>query len=216
MSKHITVMLVDDHAVVRAGYRMLLTQSGSIDVICEAATGEEACQQYLTSRPRVVVMDLNLPGIGGLAATRRILARDSSARILIFSMYDEMVYVNRALEAGAKGYITKSCSPDLLVDAVMRIGRNEIMVEPDLAQRLVMQRFSKEEDTSSLLNVLSAREFDVFCLLARGYSTREAADELKLSFKTVSNYASLIKDKLNVQTIADLVLLAYQHGIIQR
>ena len=185
-------MLVDDHAVVRAGYRMLLTQSGSIDVICEAATGEEACQQYLTSQPRVVVMDLNLPGIGGLAATRRILARDSSARILIFSMYDEIVYVNRALEAGAKGYITKSCSPDLLVDAVMRIGRNETMVEPDLAQRLVMQRFSKEEDTSSLLNVLSAREFDVFCLLARGYSTREAADELKLSFKTVSNYASLI------------------------
>lgn len=216
MSNHITVMLVDDHAVVRAGYRMLLTQSGSIDVICEAATGEEACQQYLTSQPRVVVMDLNLPGIGGLAATRRILARDSSARILIFSMYDEIVYVNRALEAGAKGYITKSCSPDLLVDAVMRIGRNETMVEPDLAQRLVMQRFSKEEDTSSLLNVLSAREFDVFCLLARGYSTREAADELKLSFKTVSNYASLIKDKLNVQTIADLVLLAYQHGIIQR
>lgn len=216
MSNHITVMLVDDHAVVRAGYRMLLTQSGSIDVICEAATGEEACQQYLTSQPRVVVMDLNLPGIGGLAATRRILARDSSARILIFSMYDEIVYVNRALEAGAKGYITKSCSPELLVDAVMRIGRNETMVEPDLAQRLVMHRFSKEEDASSLLNVLSAREFDVFCLLARGYSTREAADELKLSFKTVSNYASLIKDKLNVQTIADLVLLAYQHGIIQR
>lgn len=209
-------MLVDDHAVVRAGYRMLLTQSGSIDVICEAATGEEACQQYLAWQPRVVVMDLNLPGIGGLAAIRRILARDSSARILIFSMYDEIVYVNRALEAGAKGYITKSSAPDLLVDAVMRIGRNETMVEPELAQRLVMQRFSREEDTTSLLNVLSAREFDVFCLLARGYSTREAADELKLSFKTVSNYASLIKDKLNVQTIADLVLLAYQHGIIQR
>ena len=211
-----TVMLVDDHAVVRAGYRLQLSQSDGIDVLCEAETGEEACQLYLECQPRVVVMDLNLPGIGGLAATRRILARDPSAKVLIFSMYDEIVYVNRALEAGAKGYITKSCAPDLLVEAVMRIGRNETMVEPDLAQRLVMQRFSKEEDTSSLLNVLSAREFDVFCLLARGYSTREAADELKLSFKTVSNYASLIKDKLNVQTIAELVLLAYQHGIIQR
>lgn len=216
MKSHMTVMLVDDHAVVRAGYRLLLSQSDGIDVLCEAETGEEACQLYLECQPRVVVMDLNLPGIGGLAATRRILARDPSAKVLIFSMYDEIVYVNRALEAGAKGYITKSCAPDLLVEAVMRIGRNETMVEPDLAQRLVMQRFSKEEDTSSLLNVLSAREFDVFCLLARGYSTREAADELKLSFKTVSNYASLIKDKLNVQTIAELVLLAYQHGIIQR
>jgi len=216
VKSHMTVMLVDDHAVVRAGYRLLLSQSDGIDVLCEAETGEEACQLYLECQPRVVVMDLNLPGIGGLAATRRILARDPSAKVLIFSMYDEIVYVNRALEAGAKGYITKSCAPDLLVEAVMRIGRNETMVEPDLAQRLVMQRFSKEEDTSSLLNVLSAREFDVFCLLARGYSTREAADELKLSFKTVSNYASLIKDKLNVQTIAELVLLAYQHGIIQR
>jgi two-component system, NarL family, invasion response regulator UvrY len=216
MKSPITVMLVDDHAVVRAGYRMLLTQSESIDVLCEAETGEEACQLYLEWQPRVVVMDLNLPGIGGLAATRRILARDSSAKILIISMYDEIVYVNRALESGAKGYVTKSCTPDLLVEAVMRIGRNETMVEPALAQRLVMQRFTKEEDTSSLLNVLSAREFDVFCLLAQGYSTREAAEELKLSFKTVSNYASLIKDKLNVQTIAELVLLAYQHGIIQR
>lgn len=216
MKSPVTVMLVDDHAVVRAGYRMLLTQSENIDVLCEAETGEAACQLYLECHPRVVVMDLNLPGIGGLAATRRILTRDSSARILIISMYDEIVYVNRALESGAKGYITKSCPPDLLVEAVMRIGRNETMVEPALAQRLVMQRFIKEEDTSSLLNVLSAREFDVFCLLAQGYSTREAAGELKLSFKTVSNYASLIKDKLNVQTLAELVLLAYQHGIIQR
>lgn len=215
MNSHITVMLVDDHAVVRAGYRMLLTQSENIDVLCEAETGEEACQLYLEWQPRVVVMDLNLPGIGGLAATRRILARDPSAKVLIFSMYDEIVYVSRALEAGAKGYITKGCAPDLLVEAVTQVGRNETMVEPELAQRLVMQRFSKEEDTSSLLNVLSAREFDVFCLLAQGYSTREAAEELKLSFKTVSNYASLIKDKLNVQTIAELVLLAYQHGIIK-
>lgn len=215
MNNRITVMLVDDHAVVRTGYRMLLTQSENIDVLCEAETGEEACQLYLTWQPRVVVMDLNLPGIGGLSATRRILARDPSAKVLIFSMYDEVVYVSRALEAGAKGYITKSCAPDLLVEAVMQIGRNETMVEPALAQRLVMQRFTKDADISSLLNVLSAREFDVFCLLAQGYSTREAAEELKLSFKTVSNYASLIKDKLNVHTIAELVLLAYQHGIIK-
>ncbi|GAB6046717.1 response regulator transcription factor [Methyloparacoccus murrellii] len=215
MSQRITVMLVDDHAVVRTGYRMLLGQSARIDVLCEAENGEAACQLYQEWQPQVVVMDLNLPGIGGLAAARRIIGRDPSARILIFSMYDEPVYAARALEAGAKGYITKSSTPAMLVDAVLRVARNETLVEPEIAQRLVTRRFSKEESSAFALDVLSAREFDVFCLLARGYSTRQAADELKLSFKTVSNYASLIKDKLNAQTNADLVLIAIQHGLIQ-
>lgn len=214
MSQRITVMLVDDHAVVRTGYRMLLGQSARIDVLCEAENGEAACQLYQEWQPQVVVMDLNLPGIGGLAAARRIIGRDPSARILIFSMYDEPVYAARALEAGAKGYITKSSTPAMLVDAVLRVARNETLVEPEIAQRLVTRRFSKEESSAFALDVLSAREFDVFCLLARGYSTRQAADELKLSFKTVSNYASLIKDKLNAQTNADLVLIAIQHGLI--
>lgn len=208
-------MLVDDHAVVRAGYRMLISQSDKIDVVCEAASGEEACQLYIEKKPRVVVMDLNLPGIGGLSATRRILSRDPSARVLIFSMYDEIVYVNRALEVGAKGYITKSSAPELLIEAVLRMGNNETYIENDLAQRLVSQRYSTDNAATSVLNALTAREFDIFCLLARGYSTRQAANELKLSFKTVSNYSSLIKEKLNVQTNADLVLLAVLHGIVQ-
>jgi DNA-binding NarL/FixJ family response regulator len=123
--------------------------------------------------------------------------------------------VNRALETGAKGYITKSSAPELLVEAVLRTSNNETYIEPELAQRLVAQRYSKEDDSTSVLNTLTAREFDVFCLLARGYSTRQAADELKLGFKTVSNYASLIKEKLNVGTNADLVLIAIQHGIVQ-
>jgi DNA-binding NarL/FixJ family response regulator len=216
MSSKITVMLVDDHAVVRAGYRMLLAQSGPIEVVCEAASGEEACQYYQERQPRVVVMDLNLPGIGGLAATRRIIGRDPAAKILIFSIHDELVYVIRSLEAGAKGYITKSCAPDLLVDAVIRIARNETLIEPAIAQKLAIQHCSGQQPNAATLDILSAREFDVFCLLAKGYSTREAAGELKLGIKTVSNYASLIKDKLNVHTTADLVRLAYQHGLIQR
>ena len=215
MSSKITVMLVDNHAVVRAGYRMLLAQSGSIEVVCEAASGEEACQYYQERQPRVVVMDLNLPGIGGLAATRRIIGRDPAAKILMFSIHDELVYVIRSLEAGAKGYITKSCAPDLLVDAVIRIARDETLIEPEIAQKLAMQRYPSDERQTTL-DILSAREFDVFCLLAKGYSTREAAGELKLGVKTVSNYATIIKDKLNVHTTAELVRLAYQHGLIQR
>jgi DNA-binding NarL/FixJ family response regulator len=214
MNPKITVMLVDDHAVVRAGYRLLLSQTANIEVVCEAARGEEACQHYLDHRPKVTVMDVNLPGIGGLAAVRRITGRDPAAKILMFSIHDELVFVSRALEAGAKGYITKSCAPELLVEAVVRIAGDETFLEPDIAQKLAFQSVARTESRAAL-NTLSAREFDVFCRLAKGLSTREVAEELQLGYKTISNYASLIKDKLNVNTTAELVRLAYQHGVIK-
>lgn len=214
MNPKITVMLVDDHAVVRAGYRLFLSQTGNIEVVCEAARGEEACQYYLDYRPEVTVMDLNLPGIGGLAALRRIVARDPAAKALMFSIHDELMYVTRALEAGAKGYITKSCAPELLVEAVVKIAADETFLEPDIAQKLAYQSVARNESQVAL-NTLSAREFDVFCLLAKGLNTREVAEELQLGYKTVSNYASLIKDKLNVNTTTELVRLAYQYGVIK-
>ncbi|MGZ8218431.1 response regulator [Methylomagnum sp.] len=214
MSAKITVMLVDDHAVVRAGYRLLLSQTGKIDVVCEAARGEEACQFYLDYQPDITVIDLNMPGIGGLGALRRILGRDPSAKVLMFSIHDELVYVARALEAGAKGYITKSCAPEMLVDAVARIAAGDTFLEPGLAQKLAFQSVARNDSLVSL-NSLSAREFDVFCLLAKGLNTREAAEELQLSYKTVSNYASLIKDKLKANSTAELVRLAYQFGVIK-
>lgn len=214
MNPKIAVMLVDDHAVVRAGYRMLLSQTGNIEVVGEAARGEEACQLYQDRRPDVTVMDLNLPGIGGLAALRRIIGRDPAARVLMFSIHDELVYVARSLEAGARGYITKSCPPEMLVEAVARIAGGETFMEPGLAQKLAFHNISRD-DALVALNSLSAREFDVFCLLAKGLNTREAAEELQLSFKTVSNYASLIKDKLDVSSTVELVRLAYQFGVIK-
>jgi two-component system, NarL family, invasion response regulator UvrY len=212
-SEKISVMLVDDHAVVRAGYRLLLSQSDHIEVVQEAERGEEACQYYAEVRPDVIVMDLSLPGIGGLAAIRRICGRDPQAKVLAFSMHDEPLYVLRAIEAGAKGYITKSCAPDTLVEAVGRIAAGDNYIEPEIAQRLAMQTLSGTDAT--LLNSLSAREFDVFCLLARGYTTREVADELSLGYKTVANYATLIKNKLNVNTSAEMARLAFQHGIFK-
>jgi two-component system invasion response regulator UvrY len=215
MKPKITVMLVDDHAVVRGGYRLFLSQTRNIDVVCEAARGEEACQLYLDHRPDVTVMDLNLPGIGGLAALRRIIGRDPAAKALMFSIHDELVYVARSLEAGAKGYITKSCAPEMLVEAVARIAAGDTFLEPGLAQKLAFQSVSRDDAALVALNSLSAREFDVFCLLAKGLNTREAAEELQLSFKTVSNYASVIKDKLNVTSSVELVRLAYQFGVIK-
>lgn len=204
----ISVMLVDDHSVVRAGYRSFLNDTAGIQVVCEAATGEEACLRYQEFEPHVVVMDLNLPGIGGLAATRRLIARDPEARILIFSMYDEMVYVHRALDAGAKGYITKSGEPDLLVQALMAVARNQTFIEPEIAEKLAVERGSIPLGGTSILSALSAREFDVFCLLARGHTTREIAEQLKIGLKTAANYATSIKTKLNVRNHGELVRLA--------
>jgi len=214
MNPKITVMLVDDHAVVRAGYRLLLSQSENIEVVCEAERGEEACQYYSESQPNVIVMDLSLPGIGGLASIRRISSRDPGARILVFSIHDELVYVRRALEAGAKGYITKSSAPETLVEAVKKVASGETYVEPEIAQKLLVQTITGK-DVSTDLNSLSAREFDVFCLLAKGYTTREVADELRLSYKTVGNYTTLIKNKLNVSTTAEMARLAYQYGLLK-
>ncbi|MDD2769506.1 MAG: response regulator transcription factor [Methylococcus sp.] len=214
MKPKITVMLVDDHAVVRAGYRLLLSGTQNIEVVSEAERGEEACQLYADARPDVIVMDLSLPGIGGLASIRRIRTRDASARILVFSIHDELIYVVRALEAGARGYITKSCAPEILVEAVARIASGESFLEPEIAQRLAMQTLGGAE-AATALNTLSAREFDVFLLLAKGYTTREVAEELRLGYKTVANYSTLIKSKLGVNTTAEMARLAYQNGIFK-
>jgi two-component system, NarL family, invasion response regulator UvrY len=214
MRGKISVMLVDDHAVVRAGYRLLLSQTDNIRVICEAERGEEACEQYLEFRPQVVVMDLSLPGIGGLASVRRLISRDPTAKILMFSIHDEPVYVVRSLEAGAKGYITKSCAPEVLVEAVLRIAGGNTYLETEIAQTLAVQKVTKTESNAGL-NSLSAREFDVFCLLARGLTTREVAEELRLGYKTVANHTTLIKHKLNLNTTAEMARLAYHFGLIE-
>lgn len=210
----ISVMLVDDHAVVRAGYRLLLSQTGNIAVVSEAARGEEACQLYVDVQPDVVVMDINLPGIGGLASIRRILSRDPNARILAFSVHDETLYVSRSLEAGARGYVTKSCAPEILIEAVLKVARGATYIDPDIAQRMVVQS-ATGSDPATLLSSLSAREFDIFLLLVKGRTTREVADELCLSYKTVANYICLVKDKLNVNTTAEMTRMAYEHGILK-
>jgi len=212
MANPITVLLVDDHAVVRAGYRLLLSGSAGIGDVLEADSGEAAYSQYLALRPDIVVMDLSLPGNSGLAAIRRIVSRDPEAMILVFSMHDEPVYVTRALEAGARGYITKSSEPDMLIEAVYRVFRGELFIEPEMARRIDPDSPGAKE--VSPLARLSAREFEVFSLLAKGRTTHEAAQVLCLSIKTVANYNTLIKAKLKVKTSAELTRLAYRYGVL--
>ncbi|MBF6649725.1 MULTISPECIES: response regulator [unclassified Methylobacter] len=213
MKEKIKVILVDDHAVVRAGFRLLLSSVDHIDVVAEAERGEQACQLYLDKKPDVIVLDLSMPGIGGLESIRRILLRDSAAKILVFSVHDEAVYVNRALAAGAKGYITKNTAPAILVEAIEKIAAGETYIEQGLRESLPER--NKDSDYRALIDSLSAREFDVFRLLAKGLTMHKISDELCLGYKTVANYGTQIKSKLKVSTTAELAHIAMVLGIMK-
>ena len=213
MADKINVLLVDDHAVVRTGYKTYLSLSEKVGMIYEADRGEMACQLYIQYRPDIVVMDLSMPGFGGFESIRRLVGRDPSCKILVFSIHNELVYVSRAIKAGAKGYITKNSTPETLVTAVCQIAKGGTYVEPGLAQQLAIN-IASEQDESDLLKQLSPREFDVFCLLANGYTTRRAAEKLCLSYKTVCNHSTIIKEKLGMETVAEMTLLASRQGII--
>lgn len=212
MSDVIKVMLVDDHAVVRAGYQMLLKNSPDLEVIAEADSGEEAYRLHSTHQPDVIVMDLSLPGISGLETIKRIHSRDSKTKILVFSMHEETIFVEQALQAGASGYITKSSDPQLLVEAIKKLSNGDKYIDPELAQQLAIEK-SRGQD--SPLSDFSAREFEIFCMLAEGLNTSEVAKKLSLSYKTVANYSTQIKTKLDVATVADIARIAIRYNIIQ-
>ena len=206
------VLLVDDHAVVRAGYRLLLQHEPDVEVVAEADSGESACRHYADLSPDVVVMDLTLPGIGGLEAIKRIRMRDPKAKILVFSMHEEPMFVEQALAAGASGYVPKSSAPETLVAAVRQVAAGGRYLDHGLEQRLAFDRVRGHD---SPLMQLSTREFEVFCLLAEGASSTDIARRLSLSPKTVANYSTQLKSKLNVGSVAEFARLAIRHGIIR-
>ncbi len=210
----ITAILVDDHAVVRAGFRLLLSTGDKIEVVGEASRGEQALQLYQEYRPDIVVMDLSMPGIGGLETIRRLLQRDNQALILVFSVHHEQVYVSRALHAGAKGYITKNSAPEILTEAIDAIVRGECYVEQGLLKK--PPESANTRDYHAILSEFSPREFDVFRLLAEGMTAQKVADQLCLGHKTVANYATQIKKKLQVDTTTELAHIAVNLGMLQR
>lgn len=206
-----SVLLVDDHAVVREGYRRLLERTADLVVIGEAANGEEAYRLFGELNPRVVVMDISLPGIGGIEAARRILARDPSARILMFSVHEDVVFSSRALQTGARGYVTKSSAPEVLVEAVRLVAAGKLYISHDMAQELAVQMVPGQHNP---LHALSAREFEVFRLLVAGHRIEEIARILSLSTKTVANYQSSIRQKLDVSNTAQVVRIALSQGLL--
>ncbi len=219
MNNKIKVILVDDHAVVRAGFRMLLSTDDSIEVIAEADRGEAACQLYLEKQPDVMVLDLSMPGIGGLETLRRICNRNSDAKVLVFSVHDERVYVDRAMNAGAKGYITKQAHPEILIAAIKKIAGGETYIEQGLIRPddvvLSENLETNEADYKSIIGSLSPREFDIFLLLAKGLTAHKIADELCLGYKTVANYGTQIRSKLNVSSVAELAHIAIGSGVMK-
>ena len=215
MNTPINIILVDDHAIVRAGFRMLLATEDSINVIAEAERGEQACQLYIELQPDVMVMDLSMSGIGGLEAIRRICHRDSNAKILVFSVHDESVYIDRAINAGAKGYISKNAHPDILIEAIQRVAAGSLYIEHGLLKLSSEHLISDETDYKAIIESLSAREFDVFLLLAKGYTAHKIADELCLGYKTIANYGTQVKSKLKVSTVAELVHIAILLGMMK-
>jgi DNA-binding NarL/FixJ family response regulator len=219
MKNRIKVMLVDDHAVVRAGFRMLLSTEDTIAVIAEAERGEQACRLYLEKQPDVMVLDLSMPGIGGLETIRRICNRDSHAKILVFSVHHEKVYVDRAMNAGAKGYITKHAHPEILIAAIQKIADGEVYIEQDLIRQGGELSSESHEacdtDYKTIIESLSGKEFDVFLLLAKGLTAHKIADELCLGYKTVANYGTQIRSKLKVSSVAELAHIAIGLGMMK-
>jgi DNA-binding NarL/FixJ family response regulator len=214
MNNKIKVILVDDHAVVRAGFRLLLDTSETIEVIAEAERGEQAVQLVQNNLADVMVMDLSMPGMGGLEAIRRISERNNQIKILVFSVHDEQVYVNRALQAGAKGYITKNSAPNILSEAIQQIANGDRYIEVGLIRNSGQQH--SEITSQKVIDDLSPREFDVFLLLAKGLTVHKIADELCLGYKTIANYSTQIKKKLQVSTIAELAHIAISLELINR
>ena len=212
MTEKIKIILVDDHAVVRAGFRMLLATSEAIEVISEASRGEEVIGQYVNLKPDVVVMDLSMPGLGGLETMHRIVQRDASAKILVFSVYHQRVYINRALNAGAKGYITKNSAPEILIEAIVTIMQGHNYIEQGLIK--ISNSIKSHSDYQAIIHQFSPREFDVFRMLAQGMSVHKIADELCLGYKTIANYATQIRKKLQVDTLIELAHIAEDFGLM--
>ena len=211
MTEKIKVLLVDDHAVVRAGFRLLLSSDENISVVAEAERAERALNLYAEFQPDIVITDLSMPGIGGLELIRRLKQRDENVKVLVFSIHDEAVYVERAMNAGAMGYITKNSAADIMLEAIYMIAADSLYVEAGLISEhnLTTQVLTPQ----TVLNGLSVREFDIFCLLAKGLTAHEIAEQLCLSYKTIANYSTQIKNKFNVSSVVELAHIAIALGL---
>ena len=209
---NLNVLLVDDHSVVRMGFKMLIDSEKDMKVSAEAETGEDGIIKFQDIKPDVIVMDITMPGIGGLDAIERIIAKDKNAKILVLSAHEDSVHPKRVLSAGAIGYLTKRSAAEELINAIRTVGSGKKYIESSVAQQLAITQLSGENDPTE---VLSDREFEVFISLAKGKSTNEIADTMCLSPRTVGTHLYNIKQKLNANNSAEIALIAIRCGLLE-
>ena len=211
MSDDRRILLVDDHAIVCEGYRSLLHKQEGLRVVATAPDAREAYRLYKAMMPDLVIMDLTMPGMGGIEATRRIRAWDHAARVLVLTMHQSAAYAVQAFRAGARGYVTKSSAPETLVSAVFDVLAGRTALSADIDHALALNRLG---EIRMAAEILSPREFEVLRLLLSGQTSEGIADVLHISLKTVANMRTLIKCKLQVQSDIGLVRLALEQGLL--
>lgn len=207
---NVTVLLADDHAIVRMGFRILLEGAGAAQVR-EADSGESALALYEQAPPDVLVMDISMPGMGGLAALARLLVRAPDARVLMLSAYHESIVPMRALKAGALGYLSKRCQPDELVRAVRQVAQGRRYLDPELAQTVALANLTGDADPAS---TLTEKEMLVFLQLAQGRSVNAVAQDFHLSPSTVGTHLYHIKQKLNISNASEMTMVALRSGLL--
>ena len=207
----ISVVLADDHAVVRMGFKLLLQDTKDITVVGEAESGEEVIKLLNTLTADIIVMDLSMPGIGGLETISRVVSKDRSPKILILSAHEDAIHPKRSLKAGANGYLSKRGAPEELIKAIRQIHSGNMYIEPSIAQKVAMSQMGGE---TSPVEILSEREFDVFMALANGKTVNQIAETLHLSPRTVGTHLYNIKQKLNASNQTELALIAIKSGLI--
>ncbi len=209
----IKVLLVDDHELVRKGIRRLLEDSTGIKVVSEAGNGEEAFDEVKKHNPSVVLMDVNMPGIGGLEATRKLLQLDPSLKVIIVTIHTAEPFPTKLLEAGASGYLTKDCGISEIVKAIRTVSKGERYLSADVAQHMALTMMPGSKQ--SPFQILSQREMQVMMMVTQGQNVQQISDKLCLSPKTISTYRHRLFEKLNVENDVELTRLAIRHGMIE-
>ncbi|HLI28481.1 MAG TPA: response regulator transcription factor [Chloroflexota bacterium] len=215
MSERIRILLADDHAVLRAGLRALLSAEPDMEVVGEAGDGEEAVRQAALLRPDVVVMDIAMPGGGGLQATRAIRALGLPSKVLILTMHAEEQYLLPVIEAGGSGYVLKSGADSDLIEAIRIVSRDEVFLYPSAAKMLLGKYLERVDASDAAYDGLTPREREVLRLTAEGYTGQEIAERLVLSPKTIDTYRQRVMEKLNLHHRSELVKYALRKGLLR-
>ena len=209
----ITVLLTDDHELVRTGIRRLLEDSKQVEIVGEADCGEDSLQLAQSLKPDVILMDVNMPGIGGVEACRRILQRNPKQKIIVLTVHNEQTYPKRLLEIGAKGYLTKECGVDEMIKAIKQVNSGGSYIASSIAQQLALSLLPGNDVNP--IDRLSRREFQVMLMISQGLTNLEISDKLCLSPKTISTYRLRVLEKLDAHNEVDLIKIAVEQGMVE-